>query len=63
VKELFVFVADPEVPPENNAAERSLRYVVTSRKISGGTRSEQGTYSRPVLSMVEELILSSLFGT
>ena len=25
IKELFVFVAQPEVPPDNNAAERSLR--------------------------------------
>ena len=44
IKELFVFVADPAVPSDNNAAERSLRpLVVTSRKVSGGTRSEQGT--------------------
>ena len=39
--ELFVFVAEPDVPSENNAAERSLRHLVTSRKISGGTRSDQ----------------------
>ena len=37
LKELFVFVAEPEVPPDNNAAERSLRPLVISRKISGGT--------------------------
>ena len=43
IKELFVFVAQPEVPPDNNAAERSL--LVISRKISGGTRSERGTAS------------------
>ena len=43
IKELFVFVAQPEVPPDNNAAERSLRHLVVSRKISGGTRSNQGT--------------------
>ncbi len=40
--ELFVFVAQPEVPSDNNAAERSLRPLVTSRKISGGTRSTPG---------------------
>ena len=28
LKELFVFVAQPEVPPDNNAAERSLRPLV-----------------------------------
>jgi len=36
IKELFVFVADPAVPSDNNAAERSLRPLVISRKISGG---------------------------
>ena len=41
IKELFVFVAEPDVPSENNAAERSLRHLVTTRKISGGTRSDQ----------------------
>jgi transposase len=55
IKELLVFVAHPEVPSENNAAERSLRHLVTSRKISGGTRSDQGTSSK--------MALASLFGT
>ena len=55
IKELFVFVAEPAVPADNNAAERSLRHLVTSRKISGGTRSEQGTNSK--------MALASLFGT
>ena len=40
--ELFVFVAEPDVPADNNPAERSLRHLVISRKVSGGTRSEQG---------------------
>jgi transposase len=55
IKELFVFVMHPEVPPENNAAERSLRHLVISRKISGGTRSDQGTSSK--------MALASIFGT
>jgi len=55
IKELFVFVSDPAVPPDNNAAERSLRHLVISRKISGGTRSDQGTDSK--------MTLASLFGT
>ena len=38
-----------------HAAERSLRHLVTSRKISGGTRSGQGTDSK--------MTLASLFGT
>ncbi len=53
--ELFVFVEDPAVPPTNNAAERSLRHLVTCRKISGGTRSEAGTDTK--------MTLASLFGT
>jgi transposase len=55
IKELFVFVAYPEVPSDNNTAERSLRHLVTSRKISGGTRSGPGTHSK--------MVLASLFGT
>lgn len=53
--ELFVFVAEPAVPADNNAAERSLRPLVTSRKISGGTRSPRGTQTK--------MALASLFGT
>ena len=55
IKELVVFVAEPEAPADNNAAERSLRHLVISRKISGGTRSEQGTESK--------MTLASIFGT
>ena len=43
IKELFVFVGEPAAPSDNNAAERSLRHLVVSRKVSGGTRSAQGT--------------------
>ena len=53
--ELFLFVAQPAVPPDNNAAERSLRPLVTSRKISGGTRSDQGSATK--------MTLATLFGT
>ena len=55
IKELFVFVAAPGMPSDNNAAERSLRPLVISRKISGGTRSKQGTDTK--------MTLASLFGT
>ena len=43
IKEMFVFVSHLETPPDNNAAERSLRHLVISRKISGGTRSAAGS--------------------
>jgi transposase len=55
LSELFVFVEDPRVPSDNNAAERSVRPSVIARKISGGTRSENGSRTR--------MILMSLFGT
>ena len=54
-KELFVFVGDPQVPATNNAAERSLRHLVTSRKISGGTQSPAGTLTK--------MALATVFGT
>ena len=53
--ELFTFVAEPQASADNNAAERSLRPPVVSRKISGGTRSDQGSETKS--------ILASLFGT
>ena len=55
LRELFVFVEDPAVPATNNAAERSLRHLVTARTISGGTRSPAGTATK--------MTLASLFGT
>ena len=48
-------MAEPDVPSDNNPAERSLRHVVISRKISGGARSERGTESK--------MTLASIFGT
>jgi hypothetical protein len=53
--EWFTFVTEPGVPPDNNAAERSLRHLVTQRKISGGTRSPEGTATL--------MVASTLFGT
>ena len=53
--ELFTFVAEPRAKADNHAAERSLRPAVASRKISGGTRSPEGSNTKSVL--------TSLFGT
>jgi len=53
--ELFVFVAVPGVPAHNNLAERSVRPLVIARKISGGTRSPEGSNTR--------MALFSLFST
>lgn len=55
LQSLFVFVTEPAVPATNNAAERSLRHLVVSRKISGGTRSPCGTTTK--------MTLASLFGS
>ena len=49
IGELFVFVQCPEVPSENNAAERAIRPAVVARKISGGTRSERGSKTSSIL--------------
>ncbi|KXB06598.1 hypothetical protein AKJ52_01945, partial [candidate division MSBL1 archaeon SCGC-AAA382C18] len=40
----LTFVTSPEVEPTNNRAERSLRKIVTLRKIIGTIRSERGRY-------------------
>ena len=53
--ELFQFVLVPGLPADNNLAERSIRPLVIMRKISGGSRSTEGTKTR--------LTLASLFHT
>jgi transposase len=53
--ELFQFVLRDGVSANNNLAERTIRPLVVIRKISGGTRSDEGTKTR--------LGLASLFGT
>lgn len=47
--ELFTFVEHPQVPSENNAAERAIRPSVIDRKVSGGTRSPKGSQTRSIL--------------
>ena len=53
--ELFQFVRVEGLSADNNAAERMLRPLVISRKISGGSRTPEGTATR--------MALSTLFGT
>lgn len=38
----WYFLDHPQVPPDNNRAERSLRLAVTKRKVAGGSRSWNG---------------------
>jgi cell division protein FtsB len=49
IAELFSFVGSPEIPSENNAAERAIRPAVVARKISGGSRSARGSRTSSVL--------------
>ena len=52
--ELFTFVEHPEVPSENNAAERAVRRRVIARKISGGSRWPTGSETMAVLASLFE---------
>jgi len=50
--ELFTFLDHPEVPFENNLAERMIRPAVILRKISQSNRSEKGAAAQAVLMSV-----------
>lgn len=52
--ELYQFVLHPQVPSDNNLAERALRPLVIQRKISGGTRSRAGSHTRMGLASLFE---------
>jgi transposase len=52
--ELFQFVLIEGLASDNNLAERSIRPMVVGRKISGGTRSGEGTAVRMALSSLFE---------
>ncbi|MBE9002494.1 transposase, partial [Nostoc sp. LEGE 12447] len=50
----WYFLDYPEVPPDNNLAERSLRLAVTKRKVSGGSRSmERFQHTAKLLTVVQ----------
>jgi transposase len=49
---LFVFLYHPNVPYDNNGAERALRNSVIHRKVSGGFRSEAGADAHAIVSSV-----------
>ncbi len=44
-----MYVWEEGVQSDNNGAERDLRQLVVTRKISGGTRSAEGTKTKMVL--------------
>mgnify|MGYP001598512690 FL=1 len=49
---LFQWVDHPDVPCENNYAERNLRPIVISRKLSFGCQSERGMKTREIIMSV-----------
>lgn len=49
---LFVFVKNPNVESTNNRAERGLRHSVIARKISGGSKSNDGAKTYGILTSV-----------
>jgi len=49
---LYQWAKHPDIPAENNRAERELRPLVIARKISFGSQSEQGLHTREVLMSV-----------
>lgn len=58
---LFRFVGNPEVESTNNRAERGLRHAVVIRKISNGSRSEQGSeITAKLLSVVQTVKMNNV---
>ena len=49
---LFVFVKNPYVESTNNRAERAIRHSVIARKISGGSKSNDGAKTYGILTSV-----------
>ena len=51
---IVAFVGNPLLPPTNNEAERALRHAVIARRLSFGTRTEEGSAAyAAALSVVE----------
>ncbi|MFH1710868.1 MAG: IS66 family transposase [Nanoarchaeota archaeon] len=55
-EDLFRFVDNPEINPSNNLAEQWLRPAVVIRKVSGGSRSENGAETTAKLLSVMQTI-------
>ena len=53
-RELLLVLDRPELPLENNLSERDIREYVKRRKISGGTRSEDGRLCRDTFASLKK---------
>jgi transposase len=51
---ITAFVANPELPPTNNDAETALRHAVIARRISFGTRTDEGSRAYAAILSVTE---------
>ena len=49
---LYHWVADRQVPPDNNRCERELRPTIIARKVSFGSQSDAGAQTREILMSV-----------
>jgi transposase len=57
--ELLTCVRQPDVPADNNTAERAIRPLVVGRKISGGSRSPRGSATRMALATLAHTWVAS----
>jgi hypothetical protein len=53
-KELLLVLERPEIPLHNNLSENDIREYVKKRKISGGTRSEEGRRCRDTFTSLKK---------
>ena len=48
----FTFLKSPNIPIDNNKAERALRHLVIKRKISFGSKTQRGAETTSILASV-----------
>jgi len=53
-EELLLVLKHPELPLHNNLSERDIREYVKKRKISGGTRSDEGRRCRDTFTSLKK---------
>lgn len=55
--ELFTFLFEPEVPPDNNASERAIRNIKVKQKVSGEFRSDRGADIFAIIRSIVDTLL------